>query len=48
MSADIKSVTTKDCRQLECRVAAVMAYCDLGCILIATFSSCIEQSAIPF
>jgi len=27
---DMNSVTTNDYRQLECRVAAVVAYCDLG------------------
>jgi len=29
MPADLNLVTTNDCRQLECRVATVMAYCDL-------------------
>jgi len=29
MPVDTNSVTTNDCRQLECRVAAVTAYCDL-------------------
>jgi len=30
MPADMNSVTTNDCRQLEYRVAAMMACCNLG------------------